>query len=153
MSKVMILKPLLSEKSFGLSKSERTYAFSVPNSANKLTIAEAVRMQFEVSVEGVKVANIKGKPKRTILGGRPVYGQRTNVKKAYVTLKEGDSLPIFAEEEKAEAKAKKAEEKTKDEPSKPAGAKLVETEVKQKRGLRQAFSRTPRQTQNRGGEK
>ena len=102
MSKLMVLKPLLSEKSFALSKAQRTYVFGVPTSANKLTVAEAVQSQFNVGVQGVKVANVKGKTKRTVRSGKSIQGQRINSKKAYVTLDDGDSLPIFDEEVKAE---------------------------------------------------
>ncbi len=113
MSRSMNLKPRLSEKSYGLSQVRNTYVFDVPGDSNKQTVAEAVRDQYEVTVENVNIANINGKHKRTFLNrrGKFVRGQRSNVKKAYVTLKEGDKLPIFAAEEEQEAKAEKAAEK------------------------------------------
>jgi len=106
------LKPRLSEKAYGQSQTG-TYVFDVPSNSNKLTVALAVAEQYEVTVETVNIANINGKAKRTFISrrGKFVRGTRSDVKKAYVTLKEGDSIPIFAAEEEAEAKAQKAEEK------------------------------------------
>ncbi len=113
MSELLILKPRLSEKAYGLSQTNRTYVFDVLSSASKQSIGVAVSEQFAVSVTNVNVANIKGKAKRTYVSrrGKFVRGTRSDTKKAYVTLKEGDSIPIFAAEEEAEAKAQKAEEK------------------------------------------
>ena len=113
MSKLVSLKPRLSEKAYAMSKSHRTYVFEVPFSANKLTVAEAVKDQFKVEVFGVRVANIKGKAKRTIYkgGGKAVAGKQQDKKRAFVTLKEGNQIPIYAAIEEAEAKEKKAEEK------------------------------------------
>jgi large subunit ribosomal protein L23 len=109
MEKTMTLKPRLSEKSYALSQVLRTYVFEVPVGSSKQSIAAAVASQFKVTVTKVNVANSDGKVKRTVRkGGRPVMGQRARTRRAYVTLKEGDSLPVFAaveESEKAEEKA------------------------------------------------
>lgn len=97
MSKTMILIPRVSEKSYGLSQLRNTYVFQVPVDVNRTQVADAVTAQFEVTVTDVKIMNVKGKVKRTIRkGGRPVMGKRADIKKAYVTLKDGDTLPIFA---------------------------------------------------------
>lgn len=104
MDKFMTLKPRLSEKTYALSQLRNTYVFDVPTDANKLEIANAVEAQFKVTVMTVNVANVKGKVKRTVRkGGRPVAGRRANGRKAYVTLKAGDSLPVFAAVEEANA--------------------------------------------------
>ncbi|MDZ7785535.1 MAG: 50S ribosomal protein L23 [Candidatus Saccharibacteria bacterium] len=77
MSKAMILKPRMSEKAYGLSQATNTYVFEVPRGANKQTVAEAVKAQFEVSVTNVRIANKKGKAKRTFMKrSRPVEGRR-----------------------------------------------------------------------------
>lgn len=112
MDKQMIVKPRLSEKSFKGSQTTRTYAFEVPADANKHGVARAVESQFEVKVTNVNITNIKGKATRTVRkGGRAVAGQRSDLKKAYVTLAEGHSLPFFAAEEAEIAEAEKAAEK------------------------------------------
>ncbi len=108
MSKTMILRPRISEKAYGLSQADNTYVFSVPKDANRLGVAEAVSAQYGVSVEAVRIANIKGKTKRSYRKrSRPVSGKRSDVKRAFVRLKEGDKLTVFATEEKEEAKAEK----------------------------------------------
>src|SRR5258706_16323845 len=98
MSKTLFLRPRLSEQSYAQAQQSRVYVFDVPKSANKHTVARAVVAQFDVVVTGVNVANIKGKAKRTtsITGRRRALndGTRSDIKKAYVTLAEGHSLPI-----------------------------------------------------------
>lgn len=107
-SKAIVLKPRMSEKAYAMSQTG-VYVFDVPGSANKHEIARAVQAQFSVTVEGVTIANIKGKKKRSARkGARPVMGTRSDIKKAYVTLKEGDTLPIFATEEDEKKADKKA---------------------------------------------
>lgn len=123
MDKSLSLKPRMSEKAYGLSQSQNVYVFDVPKDANKHSVARAVAAQFEVTVEKVNVANTKGKVKRTVRkGGRAATGRQSDTRKAYVTLKEGDSLPIFAaveeaaekEERVAELAEKAAEKRAKD---------------------------------------
>lgn len=113
--KLTVLRPRLSEKTYVLGTTKAVYAFDVPAEANKHTVADAVAAQFEVTVTAVNIVNVKGKTKRLVRkGGRALNGRRSDVKKAYVTLKAGDKLPFFDEPEKdkkADKKAKKEEKK------------------------------------------
>ena len=112
--KDLTLKPRVSEKAYAMSQREnvKTYVFEVPTGANKHTVARAITAQFEVTVTSVRTTTTKGKVKRTVRkGGRAVEGTRSDVKKAYVTLKAGDALPIFVEEAAEDAKAAEAEQK------------------------------------------
>lgn len=114
MSKSLVLKPRVSEKAYALSQEHNTYVFDVPKSANKQLVAEAVKVQFSVTVETVNIANRKGKAKRTIRkGGRPIAGRQNAIKKAYVTLKAGDTIPVFASAEETEQAATKPAKKEK----------------------------------------
>lgn len=107
-----VLKPRMSEKAYGVSQLRNTFVFDVAGDTNKHSVARAVSEQYSVTVTGVRVVNIKGKVKRTVRkGGRPVMGRQSDTKKAYVTLKAGDSLPIFAAVEEAEAREAKTTEK------------------------------------------
>lgn len=110
MSKLMTLRPRLSEKAYAMSQTLHTYSFTVPGDANKLTVAKAVAEQFGVEVRSVNITNVKGKAKRSVRkNGRSVMGSRSNSKKAYVTIPAEQNIPIFAAEEQADAKdAKKA---------------------------------------------
>lgn len=112
--KDVILKPRVSEKAYHQSQAEniKTYVFEVPASANKHTVARAITVQYEVTVTAVRILTLKGKAKQSYRkGGRPQAGVRSDIKKAYVTLKAGDSLPLFVEEAAEDAKARAAEEK------------------------------------------
>ncbi len=104
------LKPRVSEKAYALSESRNTYIFDVDSRVNKLDIAQAVGGQYGVAVVNVRLASAPGKAVRTYRqkGRRSVGGKRSDVRKAYVTLKEGDKLPIFAavEEQTAPKEAK-----------------------------------------------
>ena len=112
MSKLMILKPRMSEKAYALSQVNRTYVIDVPRDATKITVVKAVEMQFDVTVTNVRMVLGKGKVKRTVRkGGRAITGTRSDVKKAYITVKSGSVLPFFAEIEAAEAEAKAKAEK------------------------------------------
>jgi large subunit ribosomal protein L23 len=115
MDKTITLKPRLSEKTYGLSRSN-VYVFDVAGDVNKHSVARAVAAQFDVEVTNVNIANVGGKSVRVISkGGRRVSkGHRVDVKKAYVTLAAGNKLPFFdAAEEADAAEAKQAEKDAK----------------------------------------
>lgn len=111
MYKTIVLKPRLSEKTYGLSQTSRTYTFDVPAGTNKHSVARAVAAQYEVTVTNVNIANIQGKAKRTMTKRKQYRGRDVDIKKAYVTLAEGQSLPLFAADEEAEAKQDAIQEK------------------------------------------
>ncbi len=114
MSKSLALKPRMSEKTYASSQSTNTFVFDVPTSANKVEVAAAVAAQFDVTVTNVRTIVVKGKKARSIRLGKyrkNVMGQRKDYKKAYVTLAEGNSIPVFAAVEEAEAAEAKATEK------------------------------------------
>ena len=96
--KPIILKPKVSEKTYANAEANNVYTFEVPREVNKHDIGYAIGAQYEVTVKKVRVANTSGKPKRSFKrGGRYVFNsQRSDIRKAYVTLAEGDKLPIFS---------------------------------------------------------
>jgi large subunit ribosomal protein L23 len=111
MDKTIILKPRMSEKAYGLSQTTNTFVFDVPAGLNKHNVARAVSAQYEVTVTKVNVVNVKGKSKRTVRkNGRAANGKQNDIRKAYVTLAAGQSLPIFAAIEEEAAKAEKTQE-------------------------------------------
>src|SRR3989337_1421513 len=96
--------PRMSEKSYQQSQNG-IYIFDVPTTATKQQIADSIAMQYSVSVKTVNVILSKGKVKKSYRkGGQPVIGKRRNVKKAYVRLAEGNSIPVFAGVEGEEKK-------------------------------------------------
>ena len=84
----VILRPVVSEKSYGLLETGR-YTFEVHPDANKTQIKIAIEQIFEVTVVSVNTLNRQGKRKRTRAG----FGKRKSTKRAIVTLS-GDSKPI-----------------------------------------------------------
>ncbi len=96
------IKPRMSEKAYQQSLLNQTYVFMVPATANKMQVKAAVESQFNVAVLEVNIVIQKGKKARSIRLGnrksRPIIGQRSDIKKAYVRLKSGDSIKIFEEE-------------------------------------------------------
>ena len=84
-----ILSPVITEKATLLSE-QNNVVFRVANDATKDEIAAAVEALFKVNVTKVNTLVVKGKTKR--FRGRP--GRRSDVKKAVVTLAEGQSIDI-----------------------------------------------------------
>ena len=88
----VIIKPVVSEKSYGLLE-ENVYTFEVAKAASKPEIRDAVESIFDVRVLKVNTLNRDGKRKRNRRTG--TFGKRPDVKRAYVTLVEGDSIELF----------------------------------------------------------
>jgi large subunit ribosomal protein L23 len=87
----VLIGPHLSEKSTNLMGESNQVVFKVRRDATKSEIRKAVEMLFEVDVKNVTVANIKGKIKRFGLS----YGRRSDWKKAYIRLAEGQTIEEF----------------------------------------------------------
>jgi len=88
----VLLKPIVTEKTTDLMQ-ENKYTFKVEPKANKIEIKKAIELIFNVDVIDVRTMNVSGKFKRQ---GRSV-GYASDWKKAIVTLKQGQRLPIFEE--------------------------------------------------------
>lgn len=82
----------MSEKASLLQEKNNQYTFKVSRKANKIEIKRAVEKLFGVKVEGVRTCNQAGKAKRR---RRADAGRTAAFKKAYVTLKEGESLDLI----------------------------------------------------------
>jgi large subunit ribosomal protein L23 len=82
----------VSEKSYALLE-ENVYTFEVAKSASKPEIRDAVESVFDVKVLKVNTLNRAGKRKRN--RRMPTFGKRPDVKRAYITLAEGDSIELF----------------------------------------------------------
>jgi large subunit ribosomal protein L23 len=85
----LVLSPVITEKATNASEHNQV-AFRVPLDANKREVKAAVEGLFNVKVEAVNTLRIKGKLKR--FRGRP--GQRSDWKKAIVTLAEGQKIDV-----------------------------------------------------------
>ncbi len=108
----IVLMPRVSEKSYAQSAA-RVFVFDIDSDLNKHQIADAVSKTYEVTVTAVRIVNQKGKAKRYYRNRRFENGVRSDLKKAYVTLKEGDSIPIFAAVEQPEVASEETDKKAK----------------------------------------
>ncbi|MEY3537324.1 MAG: hypothetical protein RL645_138 [Actinomycetota bacterium] len=85
----VILKPIVSEKSYSLIDNGK-YTFEVAPNSNKTEIKQAIESIFKVEVASVNTLNRAGKTRRTKFG----LGKRKDTKRAIVTLKSGN-IDIF----------------------------------------------------------
>ncbi len=88
----IILRPVVSEKSYGLLDSG-VYTFVVDPEASKIEIRQAVEDIFNVRVTKVNTLNRKGKRKRN--RRQFTYGKRADTKRAIVTLAPGSRIDLF----------------------------------------------------------
>ncbi|MDA9930907.1 50S ribosomal protein L23 [Alphaproteobacteria bacterium] len=85
-----ILRPIITEKATMASENGQV-TFAVPLSASKPEIKAAVEMLFDVEVKAVNTILQKGKAK--VFRGRP--GRRSDMKKAMITLAEGQNIDLM----------------------------------------------------------
>lgn len=87
----VLLGPHVSEKSTIVEADWNQYVFKVSRDATKPEIKQAVESLFDVKVESVQVASVKGKSK----GFGRIRGRRSDWKKAYVTLPPGQKIELL----------------------------------------------------------
>ena len=85
-----LLGPIITEKASTQVGLGTRVVFRVGTHASKTDIREAVQRIFNVQVASVRTVNVLGKMKRTNRSS----GRRAGYKKAYVTLKEGQTIDI-----------------------------------------------------------
>ncbi len=85
----VIRKPIITEKTT-MASENGAVVFEVAIDSNKPTIKEAIESLFDVKVKAVNTTITKGKAKRF----RGMLGRRKDVKKAYVTLEEGNTIDV-----------------------------------------------------------
>ena len=89
----VLVAPIVSEKATSVAEKNNQVLFKVLRDATKPEIKAAVELLFKVEVASVQTVVQKGKVKRF---GRSI-GRRDHVKKAYVSLKEGQELNFSGE--------------------------------------------------------
>ncbi len=90
----VLVRPLITEKS-NTGPADDIYTFVVNKRANKMQIKRAVEDRFGVTVLNVNTTNYRGKSKSRNFRSS---GKRSDWKKAYVTLKKGDTIPELYED-------------------------------------------------------
>jgi len=98
-----VLYPRLTDKSYASATNDNTYVFNVPLNTNKIQIKKSVEELYSVTVEEVNIVRMIGKTMRPMRkGGKRSMGKRTDFKKAYVTVKKGQTIPVFAATEEGD---------------------------------------------------
>lgn len=87
----VLIAPLITEKGTLVNETSNQVVFRVRRNANKDEIRKAVESFFRVKVEKVHTVNLLGKRRRTAKS----VGKRSDWKKAYVTLGEGQTIDFF----------------------------------------------------------
>lgn len=90
----VLLGPVVSEKAAVATEESNQVVFKVASTATKPEIKAAIEQLLEAKVLEVRTANVKGKTKRTKHG----MGRRSDWKKAYVRLEEGQDLELLSAE-------------------------------------------------------
>ena len=86
----VLIKPTITEKSTILQEAGK-YTFEIAPRANKVEVKEAVERNFNVTVLDVNISKLRGKRKRY----GPRMAKQPDVKKAVVTLKQGDRINLI----------------------------------------------------------
>ena len=93
----ILKKPLITEKASAISEKAGKYTFLVDKKANKVEIKKAIEKLFGVTVESVHTMRSIGKSKSRTSGGKFVSGKTSTIKKAIVTVAEGEIIDIYGE--------------------------------------------------------
>lgn len=92
----VLKRPIVTEKMTGLNKQGK-YAFEVELKANKLEISKAIEKMYGVNVASVHTMRVYGKNRSKNINGRVVMGKTPTIKKAIVTVAEGEVIDIYAD--------------------------------------------------------
>ncbi len=90
----ILLAPRVTEKTTRIGEQGNQYVFRVVTDAEKSEVRDAVELLFGVSVESVRIVNVKGKNKSF----RARQGKRSDWKKAYVRVQEGQTIDFLGGE-------------------------------------------------------
>ncbi len=125
--------PRATEKAY-VAQTKNIYIFFVPQAASKQEIAKKISEEFKVTVIDVRTATRKGKQTRYSKGKHAYPGitYRRDHKVAYITLKDGDKIPVFEEVKEEVKEDKKADKKAiKEEKAEKKAAKKAAKEEKE----------------------
>ncbi len=92
----VILKPIITEKMTKQGEKLNRYGFVVRKSANKLQIKKEVETLYGVEVKDVNTLNYSGKRKTRYTRSGYVSGRTRSLKKAIITLVEGQTIDFYS---------------------------------------------------------
>lgn len=91
----VLKKPLITEKTTGLSEANQQYAFVVEKNATKPAIKKAIEGYYNVEVDNINTMVYAGKVKSRFTKAGYVSGRGKAFKKAIVTLKNGQTIDFY----------------------------------------------------------
>ena len=92
----VVIKPIVTEKRTNITDQLNRFGFLVRPEANKLVIKKEIEALYNVTVVDVNTMNYAGKNKSRYTKAGLVKGRTNAVKKAIVTLKEGDTIDFYS---------------------------------------------------------
>lgn len=92
----ILLKPIVTEKMTAQGEKFNRYGFIVAKKANKLQIRKAVEELYGVTVDSVNTMRYGGKVKTRNTKSGLLVGKTAAVKKAVVTLAEGNTIDFYS---------------------------------------------------------
>jgi large subunit ribosomal protein L23 len=92
----ILIKPIVTEKVTGQAEPLNRYGFIVHKRANKIQIKQAVEEMYGVSVKEVNTLRYAGKTKFRYTKSGVLSGTTNSCKKAFVTLKDGESIDFYS---------------------------------------------------------
>ena len=92
----VLIKPIVTEKMTNITDQFNRFGFLVRPEANKLVIKKEIEALYNVTVVDVNTMNYAGKNKSRYTKAGFVQGRTNAVKKAIVTLKEGDTIDFYS---------------------------------------------------------
>lgn len=95
-AKRILIKPLVTEKTNKVTEKLGKYVFIVDRTSTKTEIKGAVETYFNVKVDSINTSVTPGKVKVKMTKKGMIEGRKSATKKAYVTLKEGNTIDIFS---------------------------------------------------------
>jgi len=94
----VLVRPLITEKMTNISADQAgKYGFIVNPDANKIEIKKAIEKKFDVHVVDIATINYSGKTKTQFRKSGRFEGKTAKFKKAIITLKEGETIELFAQ--------------------------------------------------------
>ncbi len=89
----IIKKPIVTEKAMR-NQEQGQYVFEVDPRSNKIQIKHAIEKMFEVNIISIRTARVKGKVKSRFTRKGIMKGKTALKKKAFITLKQGQSIDV-----------------------------------------------------------
>ncbi len=92
----ILVKPIVTEKMTAQMEDDNRYGFIVDKRANKIQVKNAVEEMYGVTVASVNTMVYSGKKRSRYTKGGIIHGKTKAVKKAIVTLAEGDTIDFYS---------------------------------------------------------